>query len=186
MPLLCRLRRRREKQNSRPAGWKQPAGFLSSNDENSLPQKNTKERKEDKDTHRSKGGVAQSPGSTSSSRVVFGPSAEYILFAPCSRVVARSLTEYQGHAIGIDCVAPHVVRGACDNVALSIGVKFLTTQPLLCTADVCWGSGGPNTGLDVLPVQVPWSDDAIRNIERQLPRLVESLAEELSRLDGSD
>ena len=96
-----------------------------------------------------------------------------------------SSTEYQGHDVGIDCLNPGASDDQPDNVALSIGVKHLTTLPLLCTADVCWGDGKPRGGLDVLPEPVVWSAAAIETVEARLPALLASLEEELQRLDSN-
>src|SRR6185369_2832057 len=89
-----------------------------------------------------------------------------------------SLSEYQGHDVGIDCLNPYAPPDETDNVALSIGVKHLTTDPILCEASVCWGAGGPPTGapaihLDLLPEPVPWSLAALEVIEARLPELIE-------------
>jgi hypothetical protein len=94
-----------------------------------------------------------------------------------------ALTEYQGHDIGIDCVNPAALDNEPNNVALTIGVKHLTTQPLLCDANVGWGAGGPVSGLDTLPEPVPWSEEGLRNIEDQLLDLIQSLTNELKYLE---
>jgi hypothetical protein len=97
-----------------------------------------------------------------------------------------SRTEYQGHDVGIECLDPHASPSECDNVALIIGVKHLTTVPLLSEAYVGWGAGGPTSGLDVLPEPVPWSDEALQQIVSRLPDLVDSLTEELNRFRNSE
>jgi hypothetical protein len=92
----------------------------------------------------------------------------------------------RGMMLGIDCLNPGASDDQPDNVALSIGVKHLTTLPLLCTADVCWGDGKPRGGgLDVLPEPVVWSAAAIEAVEARLPALLASLEEELQRLDSN-
>lgn len=93
-----------------------------------------------------------------------------------------SLTEYQGHDIGIDCLDPEAPQGEPDNLCLIIGVKHLTTEPLLCEACVGWGAGGPADGLDVLPEPVPWSPATLQMVDDRLPDLLQSLREELGRL----
>jgi len=92
-------------------------------------------------------------------------------------------TEYQGHDVGIDCVNPAASEAEPGNLALSLGVMHLTTEPMLCTADVRWGQGGPDGGLDLLPEPVPWSLQALHALEARLPELLESLERELGVLD---
>jgi hypothetical protein len=94
-----------------------------------------------------------------------------------------SLTEYQGHDVGIDCLNPAALESEPNNVALIIGVQHLTTRPLLCEAHVVWGSGGPVGGIDLLPKPVPWSEEVIQRIENQLPELIQCLENELEHLD---
>jgi hypothetical protein len=94
-----------------------------------------------------------------------------------------SLTEYQGHDIGIDCVDPAALDAEPCNVFLTIGVMHLTTQPLLCDAKVAWDSEGPASGLDLLLEPVLWSEEVLQNIEDRLPDLIQSLADELERLN---
>jgi hypothetical protein len=93
-----------------------------------------------------------------------------------------ALTDYQGHDIGIDCVNPAALENEPNNVTLTIGVKRLTTQPLLCDANVGWGAGGPVSGLDILPEPIPWSDQILQNVEDQLFDLIQSLSDELECL----
>jgi hypothetical protein len=100
-------------------------------------------------------------------------------------VPVGSMTSYRGHQVGIECLNPSVAVNEADNVALIIGVKHLTTAPQLCETNVCWGAGGPARGLDLLPDPVPWSDEALEFLEKRLPELVRSLAEEVDRLDGA-
>src|SRR5438477_9838189 len=49
-----------------------------------------------------------------------------------------SLTEYQGHDIGIDCIFPNTTIEQPDNVALSVSLYQLTTIPMI-NADIAWG-----------------------------------------------
>src|SRR5436309_1898920 len=49
-----------------------------------------------------------------------------------------SLTDYQGHDLGIDCFLTDANSDESDNLVLSIGVRHLTTTPLI-DASVCWG-----------------------------------------------
>jgi hypothetical protein len=86
-------------------------------------------------------------------------------------------TSYQGHNLGIDCLFPKAPSDRPDNVALSIGVMHLTTQPKLCDAAVCWGAG-PSEGchnLDLIESPIPYSTAALDQIEAGLPALYEAL-----------
>lgn len=49
-----------------------------------------------------------------------------------------SLTGYQGHCLGVECVFPRVAENVSGNVALSLDVCHLTSTPRLM-ADVVWG-----------------------------------------------
>jgi len=49
-----------------------------------------------------------------------------------------SLTKYQGHDVGIECILPRADAAVSDNVTLCIGVCELTTTPKFM-ADVVWG-----------------------------------------------
>jgi hypothetical protein len=90
-----------------------------------------------------------------------------------------SLTEYQGHDVGIDCVNPEAFDDQPNSLCLIIGVMHLTTEPLLSDAQVCWGAGGSG-GLDILSEPIPWSDAALQMVDERLPDLVESLRDELN------
>src|SRR4051812_23522857 len=50
---------------------------------------------------------------------------------------AGSLTEFLAHVIGVDCLLSKPETEA-DNVALSVGVEYLTMCPRI-SAHVCWG-----------------------------------------------
>ncbi len=99
-----------------------------------------------------------------------------------------SLTEYQGHNMGIDCLLPDAPEDQPDNIALSIGMMHLTTTPKLCNADVCWGAPNAVLEMDLLKEPVPYSPAAVRSVDEQLPELIEALRVALRRghpLDSS-
>lgn len=85
-----------------------------------------------------------------------------------------SLTPFQGHTICLDCFFPDASPQESDNVAIRIGVKHLTTEPMLCDASVVWGDPG-RTELDLLEEPVPFSSEAVEALEAAAPKLFEAL-----------
>ena len=92
-----------------------------------------------------------------------------------------SLTEYQGHDLGIDCVLPDAPPDQPYTICLIIGVMHLTTSPEICDAEVSGGPGTPGTELSLLDAPIPFSLEALEWIEAQLSRLVEVLRTALQR-----
>ena len=82
--------------------------------------------------------------------------------------------------ICLDCFFPDASPQEADNVAICIGVKHLTTEPLLCDAAVEWGDPG-GTELDLLDSPVPCTLEAIKAIEEAAPRLFEALRIAIAR-----
>jgi hypothetical protein len=50
-----------------------------------------------------------------------------------------SATPLQGHDMGVECLFLDAPLDVSDNLALSIGLAYLTSRPQLTNADVCWG-----------------------------------------------
>src|SRR5438132_11169374 len=50
-----------------------------------------------------------------------------------------SLTPWQGHDVGIDCVFKGRDLDQSDNVALFVSLCHLGTEPMIDSADVVWG-----------------------------------------------
>jgi hypothetical protein len=92
-----------------------------------------------------------------------------------------SLTQYQGHDVGIDCLLPDAPPEQPDNVCLSIGVRHVTTTPEICDASVCWGAPSGDIELDVVDEPLPFSAEMMSRIEAELPRLVDALRIALRR-----
>ena len=83
-------------------------------------------------------------------------------------------TPYQGHDVGLECIFPDTPDDLADNVAIVIGVKHLTTAPLLCEASVCWGQGWhPEISAGLLPNPVAYSTAELNAISARLDELVE-------------
>ena len=83
-----------------------------------------------------------------------------------------ALTEYQGHCVGLECIFPDASAHESDNVAIVIGVKHLTTNPLLCDASVGWGQGAsPGIQLDLIEDPQPYSDAPVAEVESRMSEL---------------
>ena len=98
-----------------------------------------------------------------------------------------SLTDWQGHDIGIDCQIADVPDDRPDNVALTISVMHLTTEPKFFGANVVWGhpSGtveGELPGLD----EAPYNETTVEIIDERLDELVAALRKALRRGKPSD
>jgi hypothetical protein len=96
-----------------------------------------------------------------------------------------SLTEYQGHGLGIDCLLTDTPDERPDNVALVVDVQHLTTVPLI-DADVCWGhpSGHVEAEFSFDPQDA--SSEVLKNLYADLPRLYDALVAAAKRGKPSD
>ncbi len=90
-----------------------------------------------------------------------------------------TLTDAQGHIIGLECWLSDAPPGRPDSVGLEIGVWHLTTSPELYEAYVAWSEG--RNELNVLASPVPYSPEAVAAIERQVGALVAALREAIAR-----
>ncbi|MFD0724563.1 hypothetical protein ACFQ0E_03015 [Lysobacter brunescens] len=83
------------------------------------------------------------------------------------------LTSYQGHDVGLECLFPGTPDELADNVAIIIGVKHLTTAPLLCDASVGWGHGSaPGIHIDLLPNPVAFSTAELNAVSARFGLLI--------------
>ena len=92
-----------------------------------------------------------------------------------------SLTNYKGYDIGIDCFLHDVKNGQADNVALSIDLKHLTTDPKIVAAGVVWGHPSGFVEKSLLTEQVPYSKDELKKLIKNLPILCDALKKALTR-----
>jgi hypothetical protein len=92
-----------------------------------------------------------------------------------------SLTELQGHDFGVECLFRDRTADESDNVALSINLAHLTTQPKLTSLDVCWGHPSGRLELDVLADWIDLDDAALERIVAELPRLASALKSAVGR-----
>jgi hypothetical protein len=96
-----------------------------------------------------------------------------------------SLTEYQGHQILIDCLLTDAPDDQPDNVALSVSLRHLTTNPKI-DADVCWGHPSGHIEAEFSPEPLEVSDKVLNDLYAALPDLYESLSEAINRGRPSD
>jgi len=101
-----------------------------------------------------------------------------------------SLTEYQGHSIGVECLFTDASLNETDNVALSVDLAYLTTQPRI-SAGVGWGhpSGHSEALFGVGGISPEWdevSDEILEKLYADLPRLYEVFIEAVRRRKPSD
>ncbi len=90
-----------------------------------------------------------------------------------------SLTEYQGHVIGLECWLPNTPPNRPDCVGLEIGVRHLTTTPELAEAYVAWSEG--RCEIDLLASPVPYSQSTVSAVEERLGELVMALRAAVGR-----
>src|SRR5215813_9807995 len=97
-----------------------------------------------------------------------------------------SLTEYQGYALGVDCLFPKVPQNATNNVALCVDVCHLTSAPRLM-AEVGWGqpSGQSEaTFRDDLRSNDDWPEatpEIIEELKETFPSLIEAFRSSVAR-----
>jgi hypothetical protein len=85
-----------------------------------------------------------------------------------------SLTDYQCHDLGIDCLLSDVGPDETDDVALSIGVKHRATTPLL-EAGVYWGAPSGHVEIELFPDPIEATAETIQELEAGLPLLYDAI-----------
>jgi hypothetical protein len=96
-----------------------------------------------------------------------------------------SLTEYQGHHIGIDCLLTDAPADQPDNVALCVDLRHLTTNPKI-DAGVVWGHPSGHVEAEFRPEPLEVSGEVLRGLYAELPRLYEGLVEAVKRRKPSE
>ena len=87
-----------------------------------------------------------------------------------------SLTLLQGHDVGVECLFPDASANQANCVAIIVGLKHLTTEPMLCEASVTWGAGiSPDISADLIDDPIPATSENFDMIEEQFPQLVREL-----------
>lgn len=93
-----------------------------------------------------------------------------------------SKTTFQGYDVGIDCLIPDVDDlERPDGVCIGIGIRHITTEPLIDGADVCWNHPSGHLELALVRDPVPLTQDRLIEVKRQLPQLVDALRGALLR-----
>ena len=90
-----------------------------------------------------------------------------------------SLTEYQGHVIGLDCWLPHTPADHPDSGGLELGVRHLSTAPEWDQASGAWDDG--RCEIDRLADPVPYSPSAVAALVDRLGELVMALRAAVAR-----
>jgi hypothetical protein len=91
-----------------------------------------------------------------------------------------SLTTWQGHDWGIDCVLESP-GSETDQIALSLELNHLDSTPMIVGADVCWGHPSGHLEAQLVDEPIPFSDDALERLVAALPTLVSALVTALER-----
>jgi hypothetical protein len=82
-------------------------------------------------------------------------------------------TAYQGHDTGLECMLPDASNHEADCVAVVVGTKHLTTEPILVEASVVWGNGHhPEQGVELIETPVPLTPESLRAVASRLPELL--------------
>jgi hypothetical protein len=86
-----------------------------------------------------------------------------------------SLTDYQGHDLGIDCLLTDTRPEQTDNVALIIGIGHLTTTPLIDQAGICWGAPSAHVEAELFLDPIEVTAETLQELEARLPLLYDAL-----------
>lgn len=97
-----------------------------------------------------------------------------------------STTHYQGHDIVIDCLLTDAPDDQSDNVALSVGLCHLTTEPKI-NVDVCWGHPAGTIEAAFYENWISSNDwpmatkETIEKLYQDIPRLIDALEQAIKR-----
>ena len=97
-----------------------------------------------------------------------------------------SATEYQGYALGVECIFPTTSENATSNVALCIDLCHLTTSPRIM-ADVAWGypSGQSEAALrENCHSSTDWPEatpEAVQELKTAFPKLAQTFQSSVER-----
>ncbi|MCP3143012.1 hypothetical protein [Pyxidicoccus xibeiensis] len=92
-----------------------------------------------------------------------------------------TLTDWQGHDFGIDCLLPGRPPDESDSVALSVAFKHLDRAPLIHSADVVWGHPSGQCEAELYAEPVEFSDAQVERLMARLPGLLTALKVALDR-----
>ncbi len=97
-----------------------------------------------------------------------------------------SATEYQGYALGVECIFPTTSENATNNVALCIDMCHLTTAPRIM-ADVAWGypSGQSEAALrENSHSSNDWPEvtpEVVEELKKAFPKLAQTFQSSVAR-----
>ena len=91
-----------------------------------------------------------------------------------------SLTEFQGHDLGVDCVIRDVPADHPGSIALQLVFCHLTYSPKV-EAFVCWGYPSGYVDAEVCAAPVELSEATMATIEAAFPQLSAALLAALER-----
>jgi hypothetical protein len=89
-------------------------------------------------------------------------------------------TDSPSHVIALSCLLPDAPPGQPDEVTLELCFGGVTGPAPTVEADVVWGHPG-HLEADLFPRPVPLTEEALRIVEGELPRLVEALGSAVRR-----
>ena len=92
-----------------------------------------------------------------------------------------SLTEYQGHTVGLECYFSDAPPDAPDSLGLDISVRHLTTAPELAEAYVAWNSPSGTCEIDLIEHPVPFSSEALASLEARFGELIAAVRRAVCR-----
>ncbi len=92
-----------------------------------------------------------------------------------------SLTEYQGHTVGLECYFPDAPPDAPGSLGLDISVRHLSTAPELAGAYVAWNSPSGACEIDLIEQPVPYSAEALTSLEARLGELIAAVRRAVGR-----
>jgi hypothetical protein len=83
-------------------------------------------------------------------------------------------TDSPGHVIALSCFFPNAPPDQPDEVSLELSFGGVTGPNPTVEADVVWGHPG-QAEADLFPRPVPLTEESLRRVEIELPRLIEVL-----------
>jgi hypothetical protein len=92
-----------------------------------------------------------------------------------------SATSLQGHNMGVECLIQDAPLDVADNVALSIDLAYLTSQPQLTGADVCWGHPSGCLEAELTSGPLDLTEAVVEQVKAGLPTLEAALKAAVAR-----
>jgi hypothetical protein len=83
--------------------------------------------------------------------------------------------------MGVDCLLKDAPSNASDSVALCIDLAYLTSQPLLTNADVCWGHPSGVVEAKLISAPLDLSDTVLETVKAGIPTLEGALKTAMAR-----